>query len=137
MRLAPGRVLRSGPVKKPTPLSQHRDDPSCRHDAPLTSRLSALELDRAAGLFRAMGDSERLRLLELLSQGERCVSELAGAVDAGLSTVSQRLKVLRAEQLISRRRKGKHIYYSLADDHITGLVRNALEHAAHKADGDD
>jgi DNA-binding transcriptional ArsR family regulator len=117
-------------VKKPA--APRPDDPSCEHDAKLASRLSSLELDRAAGLFRAMGDSERLRLLELLSQGERCVTELAGAVDAGLSTVSQRLKVLRAEQLISRRRRGKHIYYSLADEHITGLVQNALEHAAHK-----
>jgi DNA-binding transcriptional ArsR family regulator len=53
-------------------------------------------------------------------------------VDAGLSTVSQRLKVLRAERLITRRRVGKHIYYSLADEHIKGLVRNALEHVSHK-----
>ena len=59
--------------------------------------------------------------------------KMAGAVDAGLSTVSQRLKVLRAEQLVSKRRQGKHIYYSLADEHIAGLVRNALEHVSHKS----
>ena len=108
------------------------DDPSCRHDDGVTSEFSPLQMDRAASLFRALGDSERLRLLELLTQQERCVSELAGAMDAGLSTVSQRLKVLRAEQLITRRREGKHIYYSLADEHIAGLVRNALEHVKHK-----
>lgn len=108
------------------------EDPSCEHDVEVQSEFSALELDRAASLFRALGDSERLRLLEMLAQRERCVTELAGAMDAGLSTVSQRLKVLRAEQLITRRRDGKHIYYSLADEHIKGLVRNALEHVAHK-----
>jgi DNA-binding transcriptional ArsR family regulator len=109
------------------------EDPSCEHDVEVESEFSPLELDRAASLFRALGDSERLRLLEMLAQKERCVSELAGAVDAGLSTVSQRLKVLRAEQLINRRRVGKHIYYSLADEHIQGLVRNALEHVSHKS----
>jgi DNA-binding transcriptional ArsR family regulator len=109
------------------------DDPSCEHIAPVESEFTALELDRAASLFRALGDSERLRLLEMLAQKERCVSELAGAVAAGLSTVSQRLKVLRSEQLITRRRAGKHIYYSLADEHIKGLVRNALEHVSHKS----
>ena len=109
------------------------DDPSCRHDDDLSSDSTPLQLDRAASLFRALGDSERLRLLEMLAHGERCVTEMAGAVDAGLSTVSQRLKVLRAEQLVSRRRQGKHIYYSLADEHIAGLVRNALEHVSHKS----
>jgi ArsR family transcriptional regulator, lead/cadmium/zinc/bismuth-responsive transcriptional repressor len=120
------------PSFAPRAKSKSSEDPSCEHDAEVQSEFSALELDRAASLFRALGDSERLRLLEMLAQNERCVSELAGAVDAGLSTVSQRLKVLRAERLITRRRVGKHIYYSLADEHIKGLVRNALEHVSHK-----
>jgi DNA-binding transcriptional ArsR family regulator len=83
----------------------------------------------AAHLFRAAGDLERLRLLALLDGAERCVTELAEAVDATLSTVSQRLRVLRAEGLLARRREGKHIYYSLADGHVADLIRSALEHA--------
>lgn len=85
--------------------------------------------EQAAGIFRAVGDVERLRLLTRLSGGERCVTELAGAAGAGLSTVSQRLRVLRAEGLVARRRQGKHVYYSLADSHVAELVRNALAHA--------
>lgn len=83
----------------------------------------------AAGLFRAVGDQERLRLLAILSLGECCVTELAEAVGAGLSTVSQRLRVLRSEGLLARRRDGKHIYYRLADDHVSDLIANALAHA--------
>jgi DNA-binding transcriptional ArsR family regulator len=86
-------------------------------------------LESAARLFRAIGDHERLRLLAILSEGERCVTELADSVDASLSTVSQRLRVLRAEGLLARRRDGKHVYYSLVDDHVAELVANALAHA--------
>lgn len=87
------------------------------------------ELERAVTLFRALGDAERLRLCGLLVAGERCVSELAVACDAALSTVSQRLRRLRSDGLVVRRRDGKHIYYRLADGHVGELVTNALAHA--------
>ena len=86
-------------------------------------------LERAAGMFRAVGDVGRLRLLEQLLDGERCVTELAEAVGAGLSTVSQQLRILRAEDLVVTRRAGKHVYYSLADQHVVDLLRNVLAHA--------
>jgi ArsR family transcriptional regulator len=86
-------------------------------------------LEAAAGFFRAAGDVSRLRLLTCLQTGEWCVSELAEATGEGLSTVSQRLKVLRSEGLVGRRRDGKHILYSLADAHVAGLLAFALEHA--------
>lgn len=84
----------------------------------------------AAGVFRAAGDVGRLELLTRLAGGSWCVSELAEDVGEGLTTVSQRLRVLRTEGLVVRRREGKHIYYSLADDHVAELIRNALDHAA-------
>ena len=87
-------------------------------------------LERAAALFRAAGDISRLRLLGRLADGEWCVTELADAVGVGLSTISQQLRLLRAERIVRRRRSGKHIYYSLADGHVTALVNSALEHAA-------
>jgi DNA-binding transcriptional ArsR family regulator len=93
------------------------------------SRYNARAFDRAAALFRAAGDVERLRLLERLAEGEWCVSELAATSDDGLSTVSQRLRLLRQEGLVRRRRDGKHVYYSLADRHVAELIASALEHA--------
>lgn len=80
-------------------------------------------------MFRALGDPARLHLMEYLSGGERCVSDLAHHSQQEISTISQRLKVLRNERLISRRREGKHIFYSLADHHVVDLVRSALDHA--------
>ncbi len=85
---------------------------------------------RAASLFRVAGEVARLKLLDRLCDGEWCVSELAEAAGVGLSTVSQQLRLLRAERIVERRRSGKHIFYSLADRHVIDLVTNALAHAA-------
>ncbi len=83
-------------------------------------------LEKAGRLFKALADFERLKLLTVLSQGEACVSELATREQ--MSTVSQRLKVLYNENLVTRRRDGKHIIYGLADHHVYKLVENALSH---------
>ncbi len=88
------------------------------------------QLERAASIFRAAGDISRLKLLHRLSDGEWCVTELAEAAGVGLSTVSQQLRLLRAERIVARRRAGKHIFYSLADSHVSDLIHSAIEHAA-------
>jgi ArsR family transcriptional regulator len=88
------------------------------------------QLERAAAIFRAAGDLSRLKLLNRLCDGEWCVTELADAAGVGLSTVSQQLRLLRAERIVARRRAGKHIFYSLADAHVSDLIQSAIEHAA-------
>ena len=102
-------------------------------------------LERAARILRAMGDGARLQILDLLKQRERCVTEIVAAVGEKFTTVSQRLKLLRSEGLIVRRRDGNHIYYALADRHVVDLILNALAHATeldavsapHSREGDD
>ncbi len=108
------------------------------------ARLAAVsdeQLERAAAIFRAAGDPSRLKLLHRLCDGEWCVTELADAAGVGLSTVSQQLRLLRAERIVARRRAGKHIFYSLADAHVIDLIRSAIEHAAephvHDKGGED
>jgi ArsR family transcriptional regulator len=100
------------------------------HDRALPALAPDHSLEKAASLFRALGDAPRLRLLSLLTQGERCVSSLVAALDENFSTVSQRLRVLRTEGLVIRRREGTHLYYALADRHVLDLLRNAVDHAA-------
>jgi ArsR family transcriptional regulator, lead/cadmium/zinc/bismuth-responsive transcriptional repressor len=92
-----------------------------------------LVVERAAALFRALGDSARLSLLERLAGGEYCVTELADATGEGLSTISQRLRTLRSERLLKRRRVGKHVYYTLADQHVVDLIAAAIAHAAEQS----
>lgn len=58
------------------------------------------------------------------------MTELAQAEHENISTISQRLRVLRSENLVVRKRRGKHINYGLADQHVMDLIFNALAHAS-------
>lgn len=88
------------------------------------------QIETAAAMFRAIGDPERLRLVVRLSGGEACVSDLAEEEGEKITTVSARLKALYAVRLVSRRREAKHVFYTLADQHVLPLVHNAIDHAA-------
>ncbi len=105
--------------------------------APVELRVSDAAFERAAGFFRAAADVSRLKLLTRLEDGELCVTELAQAAHVALPTVSQQLRLLRAEGLVKRRRVAKHVYYALADAHISALIRSALDHAAEDAPVED
>jgi DNA-binding transcriptional ArsR family regulator len=118
-------VARERPVDE---AEECAHEPHARRVPPQAA--SPLVVERAAALFRALGDSARLSLLERLASGEYCVTELADATGEGLSTISQRLRTLRMERLLKRRRAGKHVYYTLADQHVADLIRSAIEHAA-------
>lgn len=87
-------------------------------------------VERCARIFRAMGDPARLRLIARLAQGAFCVGELATVEKETIATISQRLRVLRSENIVLRKRDGKHVLYSLADQHMFDLVSNGLAHAA-------
>jgi DNA-binding transcriptional ArsR family regulator len=100
------------------------------HGEKLSSRYAPKALAKAVRLFKALGDEARLQTLEMLVGREACVTELAAATGERVSTVSHRLRLLRSEGLVERRRDGRHIFYTLADAHVFELVRNALDHAS-------
>ena len=87
------------------------------------------ELEDAARLFAVLGDAARLRVLVLLQGGDLCVTDIVAALGEKLTTVSQRLKLLRTEGLVSRRREGNHIYYGLRDTNALDMIRNAMARA--------
>ncbi|MEO0437050.1 MAG: metalloregulator ArsR/SmtB family transcription factor [Pseudomonadota bacterium] len=108
-----------------------QDEPSCEaenHSGRAFS-INAGACDRAAAIFRALGDPQRLRLLMMLESGESCVSEMAMTLEEPLPAISQRLRVLKSERIVRARRDGKHVFYSLADEHISRLVTNGVMHA--------
>ena len=91
---------------------------------------SPAQLEAAGAMFHALRDPSRLRLLILLSRGERNVTELVEAEQAKLGSVSARLKILHAARLVKRRREAKHVFYALSDDHVLTLLNSVLAHAA-------
>jgi ArsR family transcriptional regulator len=81
-----------------------------------------------AETFRALGDATRVRILYALSRAEVCVCDLAATMNVTESAVSHQLRFLRSLRLVKSRRDGRHIYYTLADQHIVRLFEQGLEH---------
>ena len=75
-----------------------------------------------AELFKALGHPVRIRILEFLRSGERTVSDLQGLLDLESSTVSQQLALLRARDLVTGRKQGTSVYYSVVDPLIFDLL---------------
>ena len=78
----------------------------------MTTR-TRLDRARASRLFHALSDETRLQILERLRAGERCVCELTDALDAAQSRLSFHLKVLKEAGLVSDRREGRWMYYTM------------------------
>ena len=79
-------------------------------------------------LFKLFGDSTRMRILLALSGGEICVCALTELLQMDQSAVSHQLRVLRDGRLVTSRREGKTVYYSLADSHVETMIKMAWEH---------
>ena len=75
-----------------------------------------------AEFFKALGHPARIRILELLSQGELSVSELIPEVGLESSHLSQQLGVLRRANLVVTRKSGNLVYYRLADRRLAKLL---------------
>ena len=86
------------------------------------------ELIEMAELFKMFGDSTRIKILCGLFEGEKCVQEITDATGSSQSAVSHQLRLLKQARLVRCRRKGKQIYYSLADDHVKTILGMAKEH---------
>jgi rhodanese-related sulfurtransferase/biotin operon repressor len=86
--------------------------------------------DQLARVGKALGNGRRLELLDLLAQSERSVESLATACETGLTTVSAHLQTLKAAGLVTTRREGQKIHYSLAGEDVAALYRLARDTAA-------
>ena len=87
-----------------------------------------LVVDAIADIFKLLGDPTRVRMLDALTHGERCVCDLATIVGLTESAVSHQLRLLRAARLVRVRRAGRHAFYTLDDHHVVGLLHDARKH---------
>ncbi|EWM52632.1 ArsR/SmtB family transcription factor [Ruminococcus flavefaciens] len=82
----------------------------------------------AAELLKVFGDSTRIRIIFVLCQSEMCVCDIARLLNMTQSAISHQLRVLKQARLVSSRREGKTIFYSLCDDHVKTIFYHAMEH---------
>ncbi len=92
---------------------------------------NASEIGITSGLFAALGDPTRLRLMSALAAHPLCVCDLAAVVGLSQSAASHQLRVLREHGLVRPERDGRRVYYRLDDDHVATLVSQALAHGRH------
>jgi DNA-binding transcriptional ArsR family regulator len=86
---------------------------------------------RLAELFRALGDTNRIRILIALLEEEMNVGALANIVGISESAVSHHLRGLRLLHLVRTRKEGRQVYYCLDDDHINELLKSGMDHVQH------
>jgi DNA-binding transcriptional ArsR family regulator len=78
-----------------------------------------------ADLLKALGQPTRLKILELLVDGERCVCEIFPAIGGEQSNVSKHLGFLRSQGIVIANRRGMRVFYRLADRKVAKLVDDA------------
>jgi DNA-binding transcriptional ArsR family regulator len=93
-----------------------------------TQVLNTPKAQRMAEFFSLLGDANRLRLLSVLASQELCVCDLAAALNMSESAVSHQLRALRALRLVSYRKQGRQVFYSLLDRHVLELYNAVAEH---------
>ena len=91
--------------------------------------ISERELQRLALIYRVLGDPNRLKIVMALRNVEMCVCDLAAFTGLSDSAVSHQLRRLKDLTLVKSRREGQIIYYSLDDEHVTGLLNVGLKNA--------
>lgn len=85
-------------------------------------------LNQLAELFKIFGDPTRVKILYSLFESELCVCAIAELLGMTQSAISHQLKVLKDANLVTFRREGKTIYYSLADDHVNLIIAQGYNH---------
>ena len=104
------------------------------HDVAGRATRSVLDLTTAqqvATTMQALATPSRLLILSTLQHGPATVTDLAEAVGMEQSAVSHQLRLLRNLGLVGSERRGRHIAYSLFDDHVAELLDQAVFHAEH------
>ena len=86
------------------------------------------EMYDLAELFKVFGDSTRIRILFALFEDDISVGTLADNLSMTQSAISHQLKILKQSKLVSSKREGKSVIYSLADDHVRTIIAQGMEH---------
>lgn len=113
--------------------------PNCDVDAiheEVVSKVSDMmppiaEFTSLANLYKTYSDPTRTKILWALNCHEMCVCDLAVLLDMTKSAISHQLKTLRMGNLVKFHKRGKVVYYSLADDHVKDIFEKGFEHIRH------
>jgi len=104
----------------------------CEH--PQTICLAKAEIisnddaQQVAEIFKVLGDTTRVKILQIISKRELCVCDITAVTQMSQSCISHQLQLLRSARLVKYRKEGKMVWYSLDDEHISTLIKQTIEH---------
>ena len=93
-------------------------------------RQDSVAVEALAEFFSILGDPTRLRIVEVLAEGELCVCDIASEIDLSESAVSHQLRLMRGMRIVRGRRDGRSVFYSLDDQHVLDLFQQGLRHVS-------
>jgi ArsR family transcriptional regulator len=119
-----------------TPVTLEKIAPTCDCEAiheEVVAQVMALipegnAFENLAKLYKMFADPTRVKILWALYCSEMCVCDIAVLLNMTKSAISHQLKSLRLTNLVSYRRQGKVVYYSLADDHVRDVLEKGFAH---------
>lgn len=83
-------------------------------------------------IFKLISNPTRLKIVLAIMAQELCVCDISNILNLSQSAISHQLRVLRGARLAKYRKQGKMVYYSIDDDHVSSMIKMALEHISHK-----
>ena len=92
------------------------------------SMLLEEEYSDLSEFFKIFGNPTRLKIISLLSLEDLCVCDICESLDLNQTTVSNQLRILRANNIVKYQKEGKMARYSLTDNHIEMIYKVGLEH---------
>lgn len=87
-----------------------------------------VDIGKLSLFFKVFSDETRLKILDTLLNGDKCVSEIAQAINVSSSAVSHQLKHLRALNLVKTNKCGQNVTYGIIDEHIKIILEYGIEH---------
>lgn len=96
--------------------------------------LTPEELTVLSETFRLLGDPSRLRILLYCMDGPKAVNQIAKQLELSQSLVSHHLRLLRDARLVIGQRQAKQIFYELADQHVSHVLLDMVEHVGEDSD---
>ncbi len=87
-------------------------------------------LGKVAETFKVLADETRLRIFKVLGKRELCVKDISKRTGVSQSAVSHQLRVLRQADLVRAQKRGKNVYYRVADWHVKCIIDDCTEHVS-------
>lgn len=86
-------------------------------------------LEEAVTQLKGFADPTRLKILLMLKGGEVCVYQIVDALGISQSAVSHQLRTLRSARLVDFTKRGRHVFYRLADEHVHTVLDEVISHS--------